>query len=97
MTDGVLFCPEIWRRAIGEVRICFFARAIVIRGLSSVNLMRVASCPLIMALSKILQGRIGDKKRAGASLYLGICSRVKLKSISIKDISLSSDSIIAVS
>ena len=40
---------------------------------------------------------MGDKRLAGALLYLGILSRVLLKSILITVISLSSDSVSAVS
>ena len=52
-------------------------------GLSSVNLMRVVRFPLNRTLCKILQGSMGEMILSGTSLYLGILSRVRLKSISM--------------
>ena len=96
MTRGVLFWLAMSRKERGEVMICFLARAIVISGLSSVNLMSDVSCPFTKTLSKIMQGRIGDMSLGFTELYLGILSRVWLKSISMTVISLLSDSRIAV-
>ena len=95
MTSGVLFWLVMSRRATGEVIICFLMRAIVISGLSSVNLMREVSCPLTETLSKIMQGRIGEMSLGFTAWYLGILSRVWLKSISMTVINLLRDSIIA--
>ena len=96
MTSGVLFWLAMSRSETGEVMICFLARAIVVSGLSSVNLMREVICPLTKTLSKIVQGRIGDMSLGFTELYLGILLRVWLKSISMTVINLLSDSRIAV-
>ena len=96
MTREVLFWLVMSRREMGEVMICFLARAIVISGLSSVNFMIEVSCPLTKTLSKIMQGRIGEISLGFTELYLGILSRVLLKSISMTVINLLRDSIIAV-
>ena len=76
MTRGVLFWLAMPRKEMGEVIICFLARAIVISGLSSVNLMREVICPLTETLSKITQGRIGEMSLGFTAWYLGILLRV---------------------
>ena len=60
MTSGVLFWLVMSRKKTGEVMICFLARAIVISGLSSVNLMREVSCPLTKTLFRTMQGKMGE-------------------------------------
>ena len=60
------------------------------------NLTSVVRCPLTKTLCKIMQGRIGEIILSGMSLYLGIFSRVWLKSISITVMSLLRDSKMAI-
>ena len=96
MTRGVLFWLVMSRSDTGKVMICFFTRAIVISGLSSVNLMREVSFPLTKTLCKITQGKIGESICSGMSLYLVNFSRVWLKSILMTLISRSKASDMAI-